>query len=200
MGHSTLFRLAETSLERRAMKPRNGVTLIELLVAMVIAGIISSFVAGWIVHTARQSSAAQRRDDREQEWSLLRNELFQDGTRGHTLELGKTSWKFVRPGSGAEPDTIEWRFGAGTLTRSGAKRLPLDTLLEATITPRFSPMDPNWDAWIQADRNYDGLVDPEILPNLERFELVVVVKRRATPSSPSLLDTLRLMAPLLGPG
>ncbi len=182
------------------MNRSRGITLIELIVAMVIAGIVATMVSGWIVHTARQTTASQRRDDREQEWALLRNELFQDGSRGQTLELSKTAWKLIRPVAGRDPDTIEWRIESDRLTRNQRQKLSLDTLVEGSFTPHFNGMDPERDVWSQADRNFDGLVDPEILPKLDLLNLDVVFRRAVIAPMPPSIDTLHLHAPLQGPG
>jgi prepilin-type N-terminal cleavage/methylation domain-containing protein len=184
---------------RKALRDR-GVTLIELLVAMVIAGLIATFVMGWISHSYRQATASQRRDDREQEFALLRNELFQDGSRGRTLELGKTRWKLVRDRQGSEPDTIEWRTETDRLVRKESRKLSRDTLVEGSFQPHFTDMLPDRDAWTQADRDFDGLVDPEFLPRLDRLELQLVVRRPASPPAHPVVDTLRFTVPLLGPG
>lgn len=183
-----------------ALPPRRGVTLVELLVAMVVAGIVATFVFNWIAHTARQAGRAQQRDDREEELALLRNELFQDGGRCRTLELARDRWKLIRPRSNARPDTIEWRFAPDRLLRNQRQKLSNDTLLEGAIEPHFAGMDPNWDAWTQADRNFDGLVDPEILSRLDRLTMRIVVRRRIAQGQPAVVDTLLLWAPLLGPG
>ena len=177
-----------------------GITLVELLVAMVIAGLVATIVMGWISHASRQASASQRRDDREQELALLRNELFQDGSRGRTLELGKTHWKLSRSRQGAEPDTIEWRIEADRLVRKGIQKLSRDTVLDGGFEPHFPQMKTDWDAWTQADRDFDGIVDPEFLPWLDRLELRLVVRRGGPLQAPGVLDTLRFVVPLLGPG
>jgi prepilin-type N-terminal cleavage/methylation domain-containing protein len=179
---------------------RRGVTLIELLVAMAITGLVATFVMGWIAHASRQAAASQRRDDREQELALLRNELFQDGSRGRTLELGKARWKLVRDRNGSEPDTVEWRIESDGLRRSGSQKLSHDALLEGSMEPHFTDMAPDRDAWTLADLDFDGLVDAEFLPRLDRLHLALVVRRAALPGSPPLLDTLRFAVPLLGPG
>jgi prepilin-type N-terminal cleavage/methylation domain-containing protein len=187
-------------MNRRAAPSRRGVTLIELLVAMAIAGVVATFVTTWIVHASRQAGASQRRDDREEELALLRNELFQDGRRGRTLELGKAHWKLVRPRTGAEPDTIAWRIDVDRLVRKESRKLSTDTIVAGGFDPHFPDMTPDWDAWTQVDRDFDGLVDAEILPRLDRFELRLVVRRAARPPAPPLLDTLRIAVPLAGPG
>lgn len=175
-------------------------TLIELLVAMAIAGLVATFVTLWIVHTSRQAGASQRRDDREQERASLRNELFQDGSRGRTLELGRTRWTLVRTRPGAAPDTVEWRIDPDGLTRKGSRKLSTDTLVVGGLEPHFPDMTSDWDAWTQADRDFDGLVDAEFLPRLDRLEMRLVVRRAASPATPPTVDTLRFAVPLLGPG
>lgn len=179
---------------------RRGVTLIELLVAMAIAGLVATFVTTWIVHSSHQAGASQKRDDREQELALLRNELFQDGSRGRTLEVGKTHWKLVRTRPGTEPDTVEWRIDLDRLTRKGSRKLSNDTLVAGGLEPHFPDMTPDWDAWTQADRDFDGLVDAEFLPRLDRLEMRLVVRRAARHPAPPAIDTLRFAVPLLGPG
>jgi prepilin-type N-terminal cleavage/methylation domain-containing protein len=188
------------ALERNPMKSRRGVTLVELLVAMALAGIVASMVAGWIVHVGKRSVASQRRDDREQELSMLRNELFQDGTRGRTLELGRSSWKIAREHPGTEPDTVEWSIGPNGLRRNGVQKLSSDTVLDGSMAPHATGLRTDWDAWTQLDRNFDNLVDPEHLGILDRFELSFRIHRRATPGAASEEDTVRIVVPLLGPG
>lgn len=195
--------LAATEMERGQVtrrRARRGVTLVELLVAMFIAGLVASFVAGWISHTARQSAASQQRDDREQELSSLRNALFQDGIRGRTVEIGRSMWRLSRRGTDGEPDTVEWRIEPGTFSRGGSRMFAGDTILEGGIEPKASGLDPNWDLWSQLDRNFDGLVDPEHLGKLTMFDLRIVVRRKRTPARPPTTDTLRFTVPLLGPG
>ncbi len=198
-----MLQVAAPSLERQVTPRtgiRRGVTLVELMVAMAITGLVATFVAGWIVHSAKQSAASQQRDDREQELSLLRSELFQDGIRGRTLEIGCKSWKIARGGTGGEPDTVEWRIDPFHLVRGSTAKLGRDTLLEGSIEPKATGLDPNWDLWTQVDRNFDGLVDPEHVSQLVRFELRLVVRRHATPARRSTTDTLLIQVPLQGPG
>lgn len=195
--------MAASALERQVIPRtaiRRGVTLIELMVAMAITGLVATFVAGWIVHSARQSAASQQRDDREQELSLLRSELFQDGIRGRTLEIGRKSWKIARGGTDGEPDTVEWRIDPFHLVRGNRMKFERDTLLEGSIEPKAAGLDPDWDLWTQLDRNFDGLVDPEHVSKLVRFELRLVVRRHATPARRSTTDTLLIQVPLQGPG
>ncbi len=180
--------------------PRHGLTLVELLVAMALAGLVATFVAGWIVHASRQAAAADRRDDREQELALLRNALFQDGTRGRTIELGRTRWKLARVRPGAEPDTVEWTLSPEGLRREDRQNLSKDTVAGGGFVPHFAGMTDDWDAWTQADRDFDGLVDLELLPRLDRLELRLEVVRRSRPGESRTVDTLRLQAPLAGPG
>lgn len=187
-------------MTRRVPAARRGVTLIELLVAMAIAGIVATFVTSWIVHASRQAHAAERRDDREEALALVRSELFQDGSRGRTLALERTRWTLSRPGPGPDPDTVEWRIDPDRVSRNGRQILSQDTLVEGSVEPRFAGMSPDWDAWIQADRDGDDLVDPEILPRLERLELRLVVRRGVPHGAAPVLDTLRFSVPLLGPG
>ncbi len=179
---------------------RRGVTLIELMVAMIITGLVATFVSGWIVHSAKQSASSQQRDDREQELSLLRSELFQDGSRGRTLAIGRKSWKIARGSTDGEPDTVEWRIDPPRLARGTAIRLGRDTLLEGSIEPKATGLDPNWDLWAQVDRDFDGLVDPEHVSKMVRFELRLVVRRRETPARRSTIDTILIQVPLQGPG
>lgn len=181
-------------------KIRRGVTLIELMVAMIITGLVATFVSGWIVHSAKQSASSQQRDDREQDLSLLRSELFQDGIRGRTLEIGRKSWKIVRGETDGEPDTVEWRIEQLHLVRGSRTKFERDTLLEGSIEPKATDLDPNWDLWTQVDRDFDGLVDPEHISKMVRFELRLVVRRHATPARRSTTDTLLIQVPLQGPG
>lgn len=177
-----------------------GVTLIELLVAMSIAGLVAVFVSGWILHTSRMSNSSQARDDRDQELSLLRSGLFQDGTRGRTVAASRSGWTVEIPGPGTSRDTIAWEVVDGSIRRAGRPLLPSDTVVDASIVPRFAGEDPAEDPWSRCDRDIDGTVDPEYLPRLTSLEWILTTRHRLFPAAGSGFDTLRLVVPLQGPG
>lgn len=180
---------------------RRGVTLVELLVAMSIAGLVAVFVSGWIVHASKMSSASQLRDDRDQDLSLLRDALFQDGTRGTVLSVSRSSWTTVRAGSSdTTADTVAWSVEEGFLRRGGQIHLATDTVQESAIVPHFSGEDPGADPWSQCDRNLDGTADDDFLSRLTFLEWTLVVRHGSFPTREVVLDTLRLVVPLRGPG
>lgn len=179
---------------------RRGVTLIELLVAMAIAGLVGSFVVEWILHASKMSAASQRRDDRDQDLSLVRKALFEDGTRGRVVEVGRGSWTVSRSREGAAPDTLVWSVVDGSLRRGAAAPLPSDTIVESEIVPHFTGEDPGRETWIQCDRDLDGKVDDDFLGRLTSLEWTLFVRHRAFPGKESVEDTLRLVVPLQGPG
>ena len=179
---------------------RSGVTLIELLVAMAIAGLVGTFVVEWILHAAKMSTASQRRDDRDQDLSLVRKALFEDGTRGRVVEVARGSWTVSRRREGALPDTVVWSVQDGFLRRGTASPLPSDTVVGSGIVPHFSGEDPGRDTWIQCDRDLDGKVDDDFLGRLTSLELTLFVRHAAFPRKESVEDTLRLVVPLQGPG
>jgi prepilin-type N-terminal cleavage/methylation domain-containing protein len=177
-----------------------GFTLIELLVAMVIAGLVGTFVADWIVHAAKMSAASQRRDDREQDLALVRKALFEDGTRGSVLEISRESWTTSRSPVGGSPDTVRWTVESGSLLRQGAPVLVSDTVEESRVLPHFPNEDPGRDTWIQCDRDLDGKVDDDFVRSLTSLEWTLLVRHRGSRGGPPVEDTLRLVVPLHGPG
>jgi prepilin-type N-terminal cleavage/methylation domain-containing protein len=179
---------------------RSGVTLVELLVAMVIAGLVGTFVVEWILHAAKMSAASQRRDDRDQDLSLMRKALFEDGTRGRVVEVARGSWTVSRNRDGAAPDTVVWVVVDGFLRRGSAPLLPSDTVVDSKITPHFIGEDPGRDTWIQCDRDLDGKVDDDYLARLTSLEWTLFVRHAAFPRKESVEDTIRLVVPLQGPG
>lgn len=181
-------------------RSRRGVTLVELLVAMAIAGLVATFVVEWILHAAKMSAASQRRDDRDQDLSLVRKALFEDGTRGRVLEVAHGSWTVSRVRDGAAPDTVVWAVADGFLQRGSSPLLHSDTVVDSKITPHFTGEDPERDTWIQCDRDLDGKVDDEYLARLTSLEWTLFVRHAAFPRKESVEDTLRLVVPLQGPG
>ena len=177
-----------------------GVTLIELLVAMVIAGIVGTLVVEWILHAAKMSTASQRRDDRDQDLSLVRKSLFEDGTRGRVVEVSHGSWTVSRTRDGAPPDTIEWSVVDGFLRRGMSNQILSDTIVGSEIAPHFTGEDPGRETWIQCDRDLDGKVDDDFLARLTSLEWTLFVRHRSFPGKESVEDTLRLVVPLQGPG
>jgi len=111
---------------------RRGVTLIELLVAMALAGLVATFVVGWIVHAAKMSHASQVRDDRDQSLALVRKSLFEDGTRGNVLQVSSESWMLERSRGNSPPDTVRWSVAGNfprtpSWIRGSSRRFPART-------------------------------------------------------------------------
>ena len=179
---------------------RRGVTLIELLVAMALAGLVATFVVGWILHAAKVSHASQVRDDRDQNLALVRKALFEDGTRGRVLEVSTESWTLERLRPNAPSDTVRWSMEGGSLVRDGAPELPSDSVLDSRIVPRFSGQDPDADPWSQCDLNLDGKVDDEYQSRLTSLEWTLHVRHPGFPNGEPVDDTIRLAIPLQGPG
>jgi prepilin-type N-terminal cleavage/methylation domain-containing protein len=179
---------------------RRGVTLIELLVAMALAGLVATFVVGWILHAARMSHASQVRDDRDQSLALVRKSLFEDGSRGHVLEVSSESWTLERPRGNSPPDTVRWSVADGFLVRDGSPELPSDSILDSRIVPAFSGEDLEGDPWSQCDLNLDGMVDDEFLSRLTSLEWTLHVRHPGFPNGEPVEDTIRLAIPLQGPG
>ncbi len=179
---------------------RRGVTLIELLVAMALVGLVATFVLGWILHAARMSHASQARDDRDQDLALVRKALFEDGTRGHVLEVSTESWTLERSRGNSPPDTVRWSVEGGFLVRAGAPELPSDSILDSRIVPRFSGANPDADPWSECDLNLDGKVDDEFLSRLTSLEWTLHLRHPGFPNGEPVDDTVRLAIPLQGPG
>ena len=179
---------------------RRGVTLVELMVAMAIAGLVAVFVSGWIVHTARMSSSSQARDDRDQELSLVRSSLFQDGTRGRLVSATRSGWIVAIPRPGSVVDTFAWEVRDGFLHRSDRALLLSDTVVDAAIVPHFSGEDPAEDPWTRCDRDLDGAVDPEFLSRLTSLEWTLTTRHASFAKTGIQIDTIRIVVPLQGPG
>ncbi len=177
-----------------------GVTLVELLVAMALAGIVAVMVFGWMGHASKVSHASQVRDDREQDLAILRDALFQDGTFGQILSVSGKELVFVRKRD-TSIDTLRWSLADTGLSRSGRRFLPTDTIGSWEIVPRIPDVEPGTDPWSLLDKDLDGKVDEEFLNRLEAVEIRVVVRHRGFPAlDRTVTDTLRLVAPARGPG
>jgi prepilin-type N-terminal cleavage/methylation domain-containing protein len=181
---------------------RRGATLVELLVAMAVAGLVATFVSGWIVHASKMSAASRSRDDRDQDLSMARGAAFQDGTRGRTLSVSRSSWILERPRPAPDTlvDTIAWSVDDGFLRRAGKVLVESDTVLESAIVPHFSAEDPATDPWSWCDRDLDGAVDEDFISRLTFLEWTLVVRHRDFPTKATVVDTVRLVVPLRGPG
>lgn len=181
---------------RRAL----GVTLVELLVAMALAGFVAVVVFGWMQHASKVSFASQARDDREQNLALLRNALFQDGTFGRILSVGRDEIVFVRSRDTAT-DTLHWTIRDTGMARSGRRYLATDTIGSWEIVPKLSDPDPAIDPWSLLDRDLDGKVDPNLLERIQGIEIRLTVRHRGFPAlDQTVTDTVRLIAPARGPG
>lgn len=183
------------------MNRRSGVTLVELLVAMVLAAIVATAVFGWMLHAAKVSNASQLRDDREQNLSSVRSELFHDGTRGTIVDLARGSLSICHRNGAGDLDTVVWTAADRKLMRSGEPRLPADTVDEAVFVPRISGQDPDADPWNELDRDSDGKVDPDRMDRIVGIDLVMVVHHRGFPAKDAVVqDSIRIAVPLHGPG
>ncbi|HNY31113.1 MAG TPA: type II secretion system protein [Fibrobacteria bacterium] len=177
-----------------------GVTLVELLVAMALAGVVATMVFGWMRHASKVSHASQLRDDREQQLATLRDALFQDGTIGQILTVQKDAIEFVRRRD-TLLDTARWTVSDTGLVRSGRAYPPTDRVESWEIVPRVSGGDPLEDPWSLLDKDLDGKVDRESMGMLDAVEIRLVVVHRGFPATDRMVtDTLRLVAPVRGPG
>ncbi|MBK9576364.1 MAG: prepilin-type N-terminal cleavage/methylation domain-containing protein [Fibrobacterota bacterium] len=177
-----------------------GVTLVELLVAMALAGIVAVMVFGWMGHASKVSHASQVRDDRDQDLAILRDALFQDGTFGQVLSVAREEIVFVR-GRDTLRDTLHWTVGDTGLSRSGRRFLTSDTVDSWEITPRMVDVEADMDPWSLLDKDLDGKVDPESMGKVDAVEIRLVVRHRGFPAlDQTVTDTLRLIAPVRGPG
>jgi prepilin-type N-terminal cleavage/methylation domain-containing protein len=110
-----------------------GVTLIELVVAMSIAGIVVSLaLASWTLiakHTALEKHKTEFQSQAEQTGSLIVNAVRNSDK---VLLFGKNAITFVDGRSG---DTVSYSFDADTLRRNGTA-VPFVT--QGTTVVRFS--------------------------------------------------------------
>lgn len=180
---------------------RRGVTLVELLVAMFVSGVVVAMAAGWIVHAARASSDATRFADRADRMGLLRDALFQDAHRGPTLRLEREAWTVGRTASDSGLDSVVWTWGREGVFRSGRAMLGDDSVLEASLRPVFGDDPSASDPFLGRDRDLDGRLSGSELAGLAGFELRVVSSRRRPPrEAPLSPDTLVVRVACAGPG
>lgn len=177
-----------------------GVTLVELLVAMALAGFVAVMVFSWMQHASKVSFASQARDDREQNLAILRDALFQDGTFGRILSVSRDGIVFVRSRDTAM-DTLCWTIRDTGVARSGRRFLSTDTIGSWEVVPTMVDQDPAIDPWSLLDRDLDGKVDPNLLERIQGIEIRLMVRYRGFPAlDQTVTDTLRLVAPARGPG
>lgn len=166
---------------------RRGYTLVELLVAIALTGIVVGMAAQWIVHEARTGNRLQRGVDADEALALFRNGLFQDLHRGRFLSLNRE--RLLLSSGGAGCDTVAWEISEGRLTRTfrGAVTEPLAFLrdLEVSWEPAPLPLagEGFGNAWWRLDRDQDGLIGSE---EVDSLGFVLVRLRGSVPMPPGL--------------
>lgn len=192
MGHCR----CRVSPLRRRDGSRRGVTLIELLVAILVAGMVGTWLFQVLVQTTRRSAATERSIDRSQRQGLLRGELFQAAHRRRTIALTETEWRVA-----AGEDTLVYTCRDGGFWR-GERNLAAGDTLDLC---RFVPSErtpPGGEAWWVYDRDLDGRIGGEELPAVTFIEVFLGYRaaRGAASDGRTAIDTMVLRVPLAPPG
>lgn len=142
---------------------RGGFTLVEILVAVALTGIVVAMAAQWIVHEARSRARIERGVEAAEAVATFRSGLFQDLHRGRILRWTRERMEIVRTSPEGASDTVAWELRAGEgpvrLFRGGSER-PLAALrgLDASWEPAPPPgaSPGSGSPWWRFDRDLDG--------------------------------------------
>lgn len=181
---------------------RSGYTLVELLVALALTGIVVAMASQWIIHEARTGSRVERRVDADEALSLFRGGLFQDIHRGHLVSLSRE--KLLVGTGGGVSDTITWEIAQGKLTRTlrGAATEPLSMLrdLEVSWEPAPLPTAPEGfgSAWWRLDRDQDGMIGTDEIDSLGFVLVHIHGNIPMPPGMPAEKESLTVAIPAVG--
>lgn len=181
---------------RRGGGERSGVTLIELLVAILLAGMIGSWLFQVLVQTTHKSAETERAIDRSQRRGLLRGELFQTAHRRRTVSLSETEWRVA-----AGEDTLAYECRDGGFWRGERNLAAADTLDLCRFVPS-ERASPGGEAWWVYDRDLDGRIAYAELAGISFIELHLGYRRGRGASSDggAAIDTMVVRIPLASPG
>lgn len=174
---------ASDRLDRGAARARRAFTLIEVLVAMALTGIVGTLVGMWIVHESRVRMLSDRRIELEESVSLWRDELFQDLHHGRILFLSQRSWAVLRQGDGVL-DTLVWSLDEGVPVKTfrGTERRPLAGLTDLKV--RWNPLPVagfsavGTDSWWSLDLDLDGVIQGRELDSVLSLEVSLEATHR----------------------
>lgn len=191
---------------RRAVggsRVRSGYTLVELLVAISITGVVVTMVAQWIVHEIHAQVASDHRVDAEEAISTARAALFHDLHRGRILSLTRERMEILSGGSGAERDTVAWTIAPGKLARArgGVVSEPLAALESLEVSWEPVPMgtfDLFGSPWWRLDRDNDGALDGDEFDSVSLLSVRILGKVPTIRGLPSAVESLSVGIPTAG--
>lgn len=167
---------------------RGGHTLIELMVAMIVAAVVVSMASGTLLWIYRQSHGSLGTTDRLERQQLLRQGLFQLGRQGRTISLTERSWTLFRRTADQE-DTLVVACRDTALVRGEENLLRGDSLLACRFAPVFPHTPPGKDGWLEV---VGSTLEPPATDTLAFVRLQLVLQspqvRGAGPVSPDTLD------------
>jgi prepilin-type N-terminal cleavage/methylation domain-containing protein len=182
---------------------RAGYTLVELLVALALTGIVVGMAAQWIVHEARTGNRLQRGVDADEALALFRNALFQDLHRGRFVSLTRERMLLSQGGGGS--DTVVWAISEGRRlerTFQGVTTEPLAFLRDLEISWEPAPLplagEGFGSAWWRLDRDQDGRIGTE---EIDSLGFVLVHLRGTVPMPaglPPVQESLTVAVPAAG--
>lgn len=180
-------------LSRQFLSRRRGHTLIELLVAIVVAAIVTSIAAGTLLWIYRQSHGSQGTTDRLERRQLLRQTLFQLGRQNRTLRLEPGLWSLFRR-TDTQEDTLTIQCRDTALVRNGLSLTRGDSLVSCRFSPLGRHFDLARDPWLE---NLGSALEPPATDTLAFVRVHLVLQapqlRGTAPVAP---DTLDLRIPL----
>ena len=180
---------------------RSGYTLVELLVAIALTGIVVAMASQWIVHEARTGNRLERGVDADEALALFRSGLFHDIHRGRLVSLSRER---MMVSSGSVSDTVVWEISDRRLTRTfrGTTTEPLAFLrdLEVSWEPAPLPLAEEGfgSAWWRLDRDQDGMIGIE---ETDSLGFVLVRLRGSVPMPaglPPVEESLTVAIPAAG--
>lgn len=200
-----MLRLANPFGEGPEVRTRAAFTLVELLVAIALTGLVGIAVSRWIVHEAKVSASSERRIAASEAVNILRSELFHDVHHGRILTLTKERWAILRHGADDLPDTVVWELRDGALwrRRTGSEeghRLSgyAGSRVEWTpvAVPEFSGA--GRDPWWTLDADQDGSIDGDELDSVQQVSVRILAEFRPLPGLPMSRESLTVGIPAAG--
>jgi prepilin-type N-terminal cleavage/methylation domain-containing protein len=172
---------------------QRGHTLIELLIAIIVAGLVVSMASAVMLWAYRQSHGSLGTTDRLERHQSLRQELFQLGRQTRTLQLQPDHWTLFRRTQEKE-DTIHVRCHDTALVRDGKSLSRGDSVLSCRFLPVFPHSLSDRDGWMDV---VGSTLEPPGTDTLVFVRLLLVVQAPQVRGAPTVsADTIDLRIPL----
>lgn len=175
-------------LSGQFLSRRRGHTLIELLVAILVAGIVTAMAAGTLLWIYRQSHGSLGTTDRLERRQLLRQTLFQLGRQDRTLRLEPTRWSLLHR-TDTQEDTVSIECCDTALVRNGTSLTRGDSLLSCRLSPMGPRSDAARDPWLEI---VGSVLEPPAIDTLAFVRVHLVLRapqlRGTAPVAPDTLD------------